>query len=54
MSRFKLFKEKKGIISYNSIWVFIDNQGYLYTHENIFKLALILFKEWKSDRHLVG
>lgn len=52
--RFKLYREKAGVISNNRIWVFIDNHGYLYLQESLLRLAIEVVTEWKQDRHLVG
>lgn len=49
----KIFKEKAGIISPNEIWVCICD-GYLYTADTLEELVIVLNKEWKQDKHLVG
>jgi len=49
----KIFKEKAGIISPNSVWVCI-NKEYLYVSSNFFSLLLMLLFEWNDDKHLVG
>jgi hypothetical protein len=49
----KIFKEKPGMISKDSIWVcFAD--CHMYTADTFFGLAWLMIKEWKSDKHLVG
>lgn len=52
--RFKFYREKAGVISENKMWVFIDNHGYLYVDEYLFRLAIVVLTQWKNDRHLVG
>ena len=52
--RFKLFKEKGDVISPNPIWVFMDNQGYLYTGHTIYHLLTTVIIEWKHDKHIAG
>ena len=52
--RFKLYREKAGVISERKIWVLIDSHGYLYCQESIFRLIKEIITEWKHDRHLAG
>lgn len=52
-SQMQIFKEKRGIISQNRVWVAIDNQ-YLYTADTLRKLLWLLITDWKHDRHLAG
>lgn len=52
--RFKLYREKAGVISIKKVWVFIDSQGYLYIHGSLFRLLIEVVTEWKDDKHLVG
>lgn len=55
IGKFKLYKEKAGIISEKYIWVFIDFQkSYLYTGQTLFKLLHSVVTEWRHDIHLVG
>lgn len=54
ISKFKLYREDAGIISKNKIWVFLDGTGYLYYNESLFKLLWEVFREWRSNKHLVG
>lgn len=49
----KLFKEKAGIISPGTCWVFID-YPYLYIHENFFGLLWQIVTQWRRDQHLAG
>jgi hypothetical protein len=52
--RFRLYREKAGVISKNRVWVFIDEYGYLYIHDSLFQLLIEVITEWKDDKHLVG
>ncbi len=49
----KLIKLKAGEISEKPIWSFFHG-SYLYTHENLFRLILLVITEYRSDRHLIG
>jgi len=53
INNMKIYKEKAGIISEQSVWVCINND-YLYISENLLKLIWILLTEWNNDKHLVG
>ncbi len=49
----KLFKEKAGVISYESTWCIIDS-CYLYTHPSFIGVIYQYVTEYKHDKHLVG
>lgn len=52
---FRLVREKRGVVSSRSAWVFIDNFGpWLYIEDTLIRLIYTVIKEWRSDRHLVG
>lgn len=52
--KFKLYREKAGVISQRKMWVFIDSKGYLYLDESLIRLIIVVVREWRNDRHLVG
>lgn len=52
--RFKLHREKAGVISKRRIWVFIDAHGYLYLNHSLWRPVKEVVIEWKDDKHLVG
>lgn len=49
----KIFKEKAGVISEEPIWVCI-HAAYLYTAATLIQLIILLCKEWKHNKHLIG
>lgn len=51
---FTLFKSKSGEISPNPTWVCIYGDCYMQTNDNLIKLIIEVFKEFKDDKHLVG
>lgn len=53
MSKFKLYKEKAGVISEKPIWC-LWHECWLYTGNNLFQLARNTIKYWKSDLVLIG
>lgn len=50
----KVFRERPGIISPNSIWVGFGCGPYMYTHSRLIGLLWLMLTEWKDDKHLVG
>lgn len=53
--RFKLFKEKTGVIAPVPVWVLIDFEyGFMYMHENLFHMLLICATQWRLDKHIIG
>ncbi len=52
---FVLVKEHAGLISPGTCWVLLDcKEGYMYSGDNLFKLAKNTIKEWRQDSALVG
>jgi len=49
----KIFKEKPGVISKDSIWVCID-KSWMYTADSFVVLVCVIITEWKMDKNLVG
>jgi len=49
----RIFKEKAGVISPESVWVCIYKE-YLYIESNLIKLLFVLLFEWNDDKHFVG
>ena len=49
----KLYREKAGVISTGPIYVLLVD-GYMYASPTISNLIIKVFKEWKSDKHLIG
>ena len=49
----KIFKEKPGVISKDSIWICID-KSWMYTADSLIKLIWVIVLEWKMDKNLVG
>lgn len=54
IGKYKVYREKAGVISENKIWVLIDDSGYLYCQENFLAFLKEIIFEWKQDQHLVG
>ncbi len=53
MRKFKLFKEKAGVISEEPVWCLLHGR-WLYTGNNLFQLTRNTIKYWKSDLALIG
>lgn len=49
----KVFKEKAGVISENPVWIMLHD-GYIYTGDTLLKLLILVIREYKHDRHMVG
>lgn len=55
LRRFKVWREKPGVIAPVGLWMLIDNEGpWLYSGETIADLAYCTWAMWKSDKVLVG
>jgi|HubBroStandDraft_3_1064219.scaffolds.fasta_scaffold14983_4 hypothetical protein len=49
----RLFLSKPGEICKERMWVFIESY-YIYTSPTLISLIILVIKEWRNDRHLVG
>jgi hypothetical protein len=49
-----LIKEPAGVLSERPCWVFLTEDGYMYTHAYLLGLAWLLLTQWGEDEHLVG
>lgn len=49
----RLFRERAGVISPGPCWVLFAD-SHMYTHESLFGLAVLVIREWRHDRHLIG
>ena len=49
----RIFKERPGVISKESVWVCIHEE-YMYVADTLEALVAILNTEWEHEKHLVG